>query len=258
MIRGIYTATSGMIVQQRRQENVANNLANAETPFFKKQIVLVKAKDEVNMIKNGKNKNELIGGIILGTEIDDIKTDFVQGLLTETGRKLDYAIDGNGFFGIIDEDSQMGFARNGSFNVDGQGYLRNSQGHFLIGKNALTGENEEINILDKEFIIKSDGRILDKDNTLLYTLKIVDFLNYNDLENLGDGIYLNKTQNNINEEFSVEDYILVQGFKEGSNVNVLDEMVKMIEISRMFESNQRVIRSIDEMLSKAVNEVGKL
>ena len=254
MIRGLYTATSGMIVQQKRQENVANNLANAETPSFKEQTVLVKSDDKVNVIKSEKAENEIVGNISLGSEIDGVKTDFAQGLITETGKELDYAIDGNAFFRIVDETGQNGFSRNGSFNIDGAGNLINSQGHYLIGKNASNSMTEKINLLDTEFTIKGDGRIVDRDNNLQYTMMISDFSNYDDLENIGNGVYIN----NKNTEVIEGDFRLVQGFKENSNVNVLDEMVKMIEISRAFESNQRVVQSIDEMLSKAVNEVGKL
>ncbi|MEA3423166.1 MAG: flagellar hook-basal body complex protein [Bacillota bacterium] len=254
MIRGLYTATSGMTVQQKRQENIANNLANAETPSFKKQTLLVKSDDEVNVIKSEKTESETIGSISLGSEIDGVKTDFSQGLITETGKELDYAIDGNAFFQIVDETGQNGFSRNGSLNIDGLGNLINSQGHYLIGKNALNGLTEKINLLDTEFNIKGDGRIIDRDNNLKYSMIISDFSNYDDLENLGNGVYIN----NKNTEVTEGDFRLIQGFKENSNVNVLDEMVKMIEISRAFESNQRVVQSIDQMLSKAVNEVGKL
>ena len=254
MIRGLYTATSGMIVQQKRQENVANNLANAETPSFKKQAVLVKSDDKVNVIKSEKTGSEIVGSISLGSEIDGVKTDFTQGLITETGKELDYAINGNAFFQIVDEAGQNGFSRNGSFRIDGAGNLINSQGHYLIGKNASNSTTEKINLLDVEFTIKGDGGIVDRDNNLKYTMIISDFSNYDDLENLGNGVYIN----NKNTEVIEGDFKLIQGFKENSNVNVLDEMVKMIEISRAFESNQRVIQSIDETLSKAVNEVGKL
>ncbi len=254
MIKGLYTATSGMIVQQKRQENVANNLANAETPSFKKQTVLVKSDNNVNVIKSEKTESEIVGSISLGTEIDGMKTDFTQGQIIETGKEYDYAIDGYAFFQIVDESGQNGYSRNGSFRIDGIGNLTNSQGHYLTGKNASTGIDGKINLKDTEFTIKSDGRILGNDNDLLYTLTIDDFSNYDDLENLGNGVYVN----NKNAQVIEGDFRLVQGFKENSNVNVLDEMVKMIEISRAFESNQRVIQSIDEMLSKAVNEVGKL
>ncbi|MBN2259009.1 MAG: flagellar hook-basal body complex protein [Clostridiales bacterium] len=258
MIRGLYTATSGMIVQQRKQENVANNLANAETPSFKKQTILIKAKDQANMIKNEDSINEVIGKLSFGSEIDGVKTDFTQGIMTETGRVLDYALDGAGFFQIYDEAGQLSFSRNGSFKIDGAGYLTNSQNYALVGKNIATGENEKINLGDVDFTIKGEGTIVNENGEPLYTLMISDFANYDDLENLGIGVYLNKPQDGMNTEVMAEDYKLVQGFKEASNINVLDEMVKMIEISRAFESNQRVVQAIDEMLSKAVNEVGKL
>ncbi len=260
MIKSIYNATSGMIVQQKRQENVSNNLANAETPSFKVQTILTQANPskEIYSSMGGVNGEvNLLGFLPSGSEIDEINTDFTQGMISETSRELDYAIDGNGFFNIEVEAGVRGFTRNGSFDVDASGHLINSQGYAVIGKNLKTGENEKISVEDG-FSIQADGRVLNLKGKNTYSLMMSDFLEYIDLNNLGNGVYLNQPQDGLNKEILAEDFTLVQGTKEMSNVDVLEEMVKMIEISRAYESNQRVIQSLDEILSKVVNQVGKL
>ncbi len=256
MIKSIYTATSGMIVQQKRQENVANNLANAQTTAFKVQDVIASSNTQKSIMKSGEGQDEMIGIMSSGAEIDKIETDFTQGLIENSDRQLDYAIDGNGFFNI-EYNGQQAFTRNGSFNLDRESYLINSQGHYLIGKNTKTGANEKIKIAKDAFTIESDGSVVDG-NKSTYTINLSDFLNYDDLENLGDGVYVNNPADGLNREVMADDFELVSAAKELSNVNVLDEMVKMIEISRAYESNQRVIQSLDEILSKAANDVGSL
>jgi flagellar basal-body rod protein FlgG len=256
MIKSIYTATSGMIVQQKRQENVANNLANAQTTSFKVQDVIASSNRQNNIMKSGEGQAEMIGIMTSGAEIAEIETDYTQGLIENSDRQMDYAIDGNGFFNI-EYNGETAFTRNGSFDLDREGYLINSQGHYLIGKNAKTGKNEKIQIDRDTFTIESDGSVIDGSKKT-YTIGMSDFLNYDDLENLGDGVYLNNPADGLNREVMADDFQLVSAAKELSNVNVLDEMVKMIEISRAYESNQRVIQSLDEILSKAANDVGSL
>ena len=243
MIKSIYTAASGMVVQQKRQENVANNLANAQTPSFKAQEIIASANGQNDILKDVEGVGSLIGSLPTGTEISGIKTDYAQGLIESSDRQLDYAIDGAGFFNI-EYKGQRAFSRNGSFNLDREGYLINSQGHYVLGQNAKTGENEKILINHDDFTIKTDGTVVDGGSNT-YTLMISDFLDYDDLENLGDGVYLNNPADGLNREVMADEFSLVPAAQELSNVNVLDEMVKMIEISRAYESNQPVVQSID-------------
>ena len=100
MIRGLYTAATGMIVQERKMENVSQNLANVDTVSFKKQEVLARAYNNVtisNRASSPNNQRAPIGQMQLGVIVDDIHTDFEQGVLDKTGKALDLAIDGQGF-----------------------------------------------------------------------------------------------------------------------------------------------------------------
>lgn len=262
MIKSISSAVAGMIVQQKKQENVANNLANAETSSFKAQTVIASAANEIEYYSQLKNGNMVevnsLGLMPSGVEISDVSTDFTQGIITESDRELDFAIDGNGFFNIQMENGNTGYTRNGSLGIDQDSYLINSQGYFLVGKDTSTGLNGKIKVNDDDCNIQSDGAILDKNGIVKFTLMMSDFIDYDGLDNLGNGVYLNVPLDGYNKEIMADDFKLISGSKESANVNVLDEMVKMIEISRAFESNQRVIQSADEMLSKVVNDIGRV
>lgn len=262
MIKSIYNASSGMIVQQKRQENIANNLANAETPSFKSQSVVLQEVlgGSVFSKKEGSNKmqSNFLGLASSGVEIDEIRTNFNQGMISETSRDLDYAIDGSGFISIELSQGGEGFTRNGSFKLDANGNLMTNQGYYVLGKDNRTNQTGYIALKNEKFRIEKDGRLFDEENNNIFTLKISDFTNYDDLNNIGNGIYLYQSQDGINSEVSADNFQLIHASKELSNVNVLEEMVKMIEVSRAYESNQRVIQSLDEIMSKIANEVGKL
>src|SRR5690554_6004156 len=125
MIRGLYTSAMGMILQEKRQSNVSNNLANIETNAFKKQELIAKAFDRVDVLNRSNNSNRLtpIGGVHLGVQVDDLYGDFQQGTLEETNKPLDFAIEGTGFFTIQYQDGNLAYTRDGSFKIDENGFL---------------------------------------------------------------------------------------------------------------------------------------
>ncbi|HKL10412.1 MAG TPA: flagellar hook-basal body complex protein, partial [Clostridia bacterium] len=118
MIRGLYVAASGMIAQQKRQENVSNNIANIETPSFKKQTLLVKARESSKISKESDGVKTPIGEMQLGLGVEGVTTDFSQGLLRETGRLEDLATDGQGYFKTRLVSGEAAYTRNGSLNMD--------------------------------------------------------------------------------------------------------------------------------------------
>lgn len=253
MMRALFTAASGMIIQEKRQSNVANNLANVNTPAFKLQDLITKEKEKV-MIQNRDRGNngqiymKNLGALSLGAEIDDLAIDFEQGTLQDSDRDLDLALEGEGFFKIQWSDMQIGYTRNGQFKLNSEGYLINQE-----GKRVLAQNNEPIFISDRKVSIGNDGTIfLDGDDE--YQLDIVTLNTVDNLKVIGSGIYLVDNA----QEVQTEDTKVYQNKLESSNINPLEEMVKMIEISRTFESNQKVLQAIDEMMSKSVNSIGKV
>ncbi|MBK5251293.1 MAG: flagellar hook-basal body complex protein [Peptostreptococcaceae bacterium] len=257
MIRGLYTAASGMIVQQKRQENVSNNIANIETPSFKKQTLMVMAREDSQILKSSGNSKTSLGTLQFGLEINDALTDFSQGLLKETGRPEDLAIEGRGFFKTELISGQAAYTRNGSIERDGMGYLVNSSGFRLFGKSSESGGFEPIQLDKANFAVDSAGNITDSEGKKLYTLDLVDFEDLSALVEVTDGVYILPVDKN-NLEIPAKNTRLVSGVQEASNVNALEEMVKLIEIARSFESNQRVIQSLDEILGMAVSDIGRV
>ncbi len=253
MIRGLFTAASGMIIQERRQTNTTNNLSNAATTGFKMQ-ELISKETHKSLIQNRESSNNgnsymrNIGELSLGAEIDEVYSNFEQGMLKETTRDTDLAIEGEGFFKVQFNELQIGYTRNGHFKIDSQGYLTTED-----GKRVLTKDNSPILAENKVLSVSEDGAVF-LDGEEEYALGIVNIGSSENLNAIGSGYYLVENA----QEIVPEDVVVHQRMLEQSNVNPLKEMVRMIEISRSYESNQKVLQAIDEMLGKSVNSVGKI
>jgi flagellar basal-body rod protein FlgF len=251
VIRSLYTGAMGMIVQEKRQESVSNNLSNIETNSFKQQTIIASAsfeKSVLNRANDPGNRLTSIGSMHFGISVDDSYINFEQGILKETGRPLDFAIDGEGFFTVQLPNGEHVYTRDGSFRLNAWGELVTKEGLLVLGS-----EGEPIYLGTEDFTADARGGILTQEGSYA-TLGIVTFADLQNLQKIGDNLYTLKA----GEAEAANNFSLRQGFLEGSNVNALDELVKMIEISRSFESNQRVLQSVDETLGKAVNEVGRL
>jgi len=257
MIRGLYTAASGMIAQQKRQENVSNNIANIETPSFKKQTLLVTARKASQISKKSDGGKTPIGKMHLGLGVEGAVTDFSQGLLRETGRQEDLAISGEGYFKTRLASGEAAYTRNGSLNMDAEGFIFNSDGFPICGNKTEGGSDEPIQIDAETFTVDGKGNITDSEGKRLWKIALVGISETELLKEAATGVYT-VAQGGAGYEIEAENARIVSGMQEASNVNALEEMVKLMEISRSFESNQRIIQSIDETLGKAVNEIGKL
>lgn len=255
MLRALFTSASGMIIQERRQANVANNLANTSTTAFKKQEMFAKELDKATVLAkdNDKGSTKPLGDLSFGAEIDEIYIDYEQGLLQDTNINTDFALEGQGFFKVRLADNTEGYTRDGNFKIDNKGYLTTAQGGLVLGTNLSTKREEPIKVDNKEINCSKDG-ILSLDDKNAYQLKVVNLNTVNNINALGNGIYKIQQGN----ETAAGDVSVYQGKLERSNVNPLEEMVKMIEITRGYESNQKVIQSIDNTLGKAVNDIGKI
>lgn len=257
MVRGLYTAYTGMINQQKRLDTVTNNLANASTTGFKREGLTSKSFDQMLTVKLNDLSvpylNEGIGKMSLGVKIGENYTDYSQGSLKETGNTYDLALAGNGFFAISYTDKKGNtsekYTRDGEFTMDSEGYLRTLEGDYVQGEGGdimIPVETSEVSIRDNGDIY-ADGEYVD-------SLRIVDFEDYNNIEKFGENLY-----NVVDGATETESTAAVkQGYLEMSNINVVKEMVEMITISRAYESNQKLIQTEDDMLDKSVNQVGKV
>ncbi|MBD7915305.1 flagellar basal body rod protein FlgG [Clostridium sp. Sa3CUN1] len=259
MIRSLYTAVSGLITLENRQATITNNMSNANTTGFKSDNLSIKSFDEVilqnkDKVMNGKNVTQKLGSLSLGAKIDTVDTAFTQGVLKNTEKSTDFAIQGRGFFAIekqTNNGSEVVYTRDGSFKIGNDGYLMTSSGDRVLGINKNTGTLESI-------FVGGDGIVLDTNNNIFignratHTLATADFVDYNSLEKMGDNYYKGESPI-FNAEVSV-----TQGALESSNVNITNEMVNMITTMRSFETNQKIIQTLDETLGKAANEIGSV
>lgn len=253
MIRGLYTAASGLIVGETRQGIITNNLANANTIGFKSDNLSVKNFGEVlvyNYDKTLGNKNirQNLGNISRGSGIDTVNTFFTQGPLQNTERDTDFAIQGRGFF-TVNRNGKQYYTRDGHFNVDINGDLVNSTGDLVQGINLYNGSLESIHVGDGKISSDSKGNI-SINGVQKYKFNMADFQNYQGLKKVGDNLYEgNGAQTAVN-------YSIRHKYIEKSNVNVISQAVDMMTNMRSFESNQKLVQVMDETLNKAANELG--
>lgn len=257
MVRGLYTAYTGMASEQKRLDIIANNVANAATVGYKEESVTNQAFDEMLTLKirDGSEGylNKRIGRMSLGVKLGEVYTDFGQGSLRQTGNTYDLAIEGGGFFEIRATDREGNdstrYTRNGAFKITSDGYVVDTEG------NHLQGESGDVQIPTQAAKVAFDlsGNVY-ADGTLIDKVKLVDFDNYDYLEKVGDVSY-KLIDGGVQKEANGG---IRQGYTEQSNVNAVSEMVDMIAITRAYEANQKVITTIDTMLDKSANSVGRV
>ena len=257
MLRGLYTAWTGMANEQKRLDVISNNMANSDTVGYKDERVTSQAFDQVLAIKvrDGSQAyhNQAIGHLSLGVKIGEVYTDYTQGSIRQTNNTYDLALSGSGFFTVHvtdkNGDVHTRYTRNGQFMLTKEGLLVDADGNPVQGE----GGDIIINPASTNVSISRDG-VITADGEMIDTLKIVDFEDYDYLKKYGDTMY-EPVDGATEKEATAE---ILQGYTEQSNVNVVKEMVDMITITRAYEANQKVIRSYDSMLDRAVNQVGKL
>ncbi len=257
MFRGLYTGWTGMVNEQKRLDVISNNMANADSVGYKDARVSSQAFDRVLAIKirDGSEAyhNEAIGNMSLGVKVGETYTDYSQGSLRGTGGTYDVALSGSGFFTVNVTNSagetHTRYTRNGQFHLTKDGLLVDADG------NPVQGEGGDIHIsTDAKTVTISPQGVITADGTMIDTLKVVDFSDYDYLKKYGNTMY-----EPVDGATTIDaDAQLIQGYTEQSNVNVIKEMVDMITITRAYEANQKVIRSYDSMLDSAVNQVGRL
>lgn len=244
LLRGIYTAASGMLVQGLRSMVLANNLANVDTAGFQRQEIQVEAFPEKLLMCQHKNKYSPIGRLGTGAVAADEQSLFYQGRIHTTGNTLDVALVGSGFF-VIDTPGQTSYTRDGRLTLNAGGWLVSLDGY------QVRGENGPIYIGEGEVSINSEGTVL-VNGVARDRLLIVDFPDPSRLIRQGDNRY-HQTEVGV-LPFPAQALVL-QGSIEMSNVNVVREMVSLIEIQRAYEANQKVVQAYDETLGQIVNEI---
>lgn len=254
MIRGLYTSGLGMKTQMKKLDVVSNNLANVDTAGFKKDQTVVSSFPEMLMTRIQDTKNNVkvptpIGNVTLGSQIDEIYTNFAQGAFKRTDETFHVALQGDGFF-TIDTPNGERFSRDGSFVIGANGQLTTQEGNHVMGETGVITLGDDFLSQQREVFIDERGRIT-IDGDYLDTLRIVNFEDQSQLSKMGDNLYEANGQT-----IPFEGQVL-QGFIESSNMNPVNAMVDLITVSRTYEANQKMIHVHDTLMGKAVNEVGK-
>lgn len=254
MLRGMYSSISAMINLQVNQEVISNNIANINTTGYKSERAISKSFDDM-MLSNrdryidGKGSRQELGALNPGVRIDKISTDYSQGLLVETNNNTDFALDGKGFFTIKDNNGKTSYSRDGAFKIDNKGYLVNSSGWRVMGINQNSNNLEPIRVGSSKVTIDNNNNIL-LDSKISYKFNIVDFSDYKTLEKSGQNMVNGKNPTTITN------YKIKNGYKEGSNVDIIDATSSLMANLRAFEANQKVVQIMDSTLSKIANEIG--
>ncbi|CAM3129336.1 flagellar hook-basal body protein [Sporolactobacillus spathodeae] len=270
MISGLYTAASGMIAEQRRQEILSNNLNNMDTPGYKQDNTKLRAFPEMLMQRiGGDTPVANIGDLPTGVYAEETVPDFSQGTLTDTGKKTDVALvtnqlpvnpttgaqEGALLFSVQTPAGAVRYTRDGHFTLNAAGQLTDDAGDKVLDTNG-----NPIRVNSEDIQVASDGTITNSaSGAQLGQIGVSYAANTNQLVKEGGGLYRlqNGTLPSATGQANVA-YQLKQGSLEGSNVSPDETMTDMMGAYRSFEANQKVLLILDNTLDKAVNQVGRI
>lgn len=251
MIKGLYAAASAMLAGIYRQQAIAHDVANLETPGFKQ--VLTSLDDFVSTSINRANPNDpsgmvhSLGQLGLGVETVPDVTDFQQGGLKNTGNELDFALDGPGFFRVKTPNGER-YTRDGRFVKDASGNLVTTDGF-----NVLNTSGAPIKLADGEIAIGPDGTIT-VEGVAAGQLGIASFKEPEaELTRDGDNTFTAK-----GAPTGTEKGVVVQSYLEMSNSNPTQLMTQLVEVTRSYEAAQQLVANQDELLGKAIATLGRI
>jgi flagellar basal-body rod protein FlgG len=276
MIRGLYTSSSSMLCEVIRQDMVANNLANVDTAGFKRDqgifkelptMVLRKVNDGQLYPPRPIYKYPKIGELGTGVILDESHTDFSAGKMDYTGNDLDIALENEKAFLVVEGPNGTRFTRDGILTIDHEGFLVNTHGDYILAENEPVSEIEGQQLIDEngepavEFTrvqvndqqrvtIDEDGRVI-VDDVPLFRIARGQAADRKAFRKEGANKYL-RAYGAVSRSLGN----VKPGYIEKPNFSLVTEMVKMIEVSRAYEANSKVIQSHDGLLDKAINSVG--
>jgi flagellar basal-body rod protein FlgF len=227
MERGLYIAASGMVAEQMRQDQIANDLANASTPGYKADRVTQRS--FADLLVSNSLTGRTVGALNTGVAADRLVTDVAPQPLRETGEPLDLAIAGDGWFAVRTDDG-VRYTRNGQFGASAQGMLVDAAGHPVLGRDGQPVQ------------LDASGAV-DPQQVAVFTLE--------DPAKQGENLYTGTAS-------GAADGVVRAGALEGSAVDPARAMVDMIASFRAFEAGQKVIQTIDESLRKTATQVASM
>jgi flagellar basal-body rod protein FlgG len=261
MSSALWVAKTGLDAQQTRMTVISNNLANVATTGFKRGRAAFEDLLYQTVRQSGgqtSQQTQSPTGLHLGTGVRVVATDkqFAQGSLQQTGNSLDLGINGRGFFQVLMPDGSAAYTRDGSFQVDSQGQLVTASGYTVQPAINIPEAAQSVTIgVDGTVSVQLAGEAAPQQ---VGTLALTDFINPAGLQPQGENLYLETASSGppqtgtpgLNGMGKIE-----QGSLEGSNVNVVEELVNMIEAQRAYEMNSKAIATTDQMLQYVSNNL---
>ena len=273
MHRGIYEAASGMLVQETHLDVITNNLANVDTPGYKRRIsatadfsALLDRIEKVS--EDGETKittvlpadmpfkgREIIGSVALAAIFSEDVMDTFPGVVKSTESQLDMAIDGQGFFSLSDEEGNTYYTRAGNFSLDNNGNIVNPNGLMLQGEGGAlnVGNNASAVEVNRagQVIVKREGL----EQEVIGRVAVFNFERPTYLHQMAKNLLVPTEQSG--EAEAVENPKIWSGMLEASNVEVVTEMARMIEAQRIYEGASKALMTHDEQTSKLITSFSR-
>ncbi|MGL5254089.1 MAG: flagellar hook-basal body protein [Brevinema sp.] len=274
MVKGLYTGASGMIALQESMNSIANNLANINTDGYKRETVVMKSFPEmlarrvnddgqVKFPLGSFDKAPIAGKLGTGVEFNEAYVRFEQGSVMETGSQFNFALENEGFF-TVDTPQGLRYTRNGTFTINGDGFVVDNNGNYLMSTKGRINVARNNFKVDKYANITFNNAVAaDQFTTTRQNewddeqsggkLLIVDFRHKRYLSREGHSFYAETEYSGSARP--VNNPMVHQGWVEKSTVVPVEEMVRMIEVQRQYEANQKTMQTSDDLIGKAVNQV---
>ncbi len=237
-IKSMYTSIAGIMQEERKIQGIASNISNVSTTGFKRQLVIT------NEYNNEKD--------VTPDKLTYMRYDVSQGSIAQTGDALDFAIQGQGFFRVELPDGTEGYSRGGAFGVNENNVLVTNEGYPLLALNNATNEYEYVTVREVDTV--STSRVGDFSiDGVDYSFNLVDFEDYDQLERFESNTF--RTEQDV---IDAENYAIYQGYQEMSNVDSAQEFTELLIANRQLQANYNALKTVDELVQKNIDEVGKL
>ena len=247
----LYENASALRGLEQYQNVIANNIAASHVAGFKKVAVSFEAVEggEIARSTHDRLRNEMPGSFpVMKNQVD-----FNEGEMRETNNPMDMALRGDGFFALQNANGDSVYTRDGQFYVNANGNMVNSMGHEFsdTGGSAIqTVPGGGDLSIDKEGLIYQDGQNIGQVGVFVFDDPLMD------LQKVGGG-FVPKEENITPEPADPAQFTIMQGYLESSNVSAIEEMIGLIEVSRAHEANQKMIKTFDQNIGKAIGTLGQ-
>jgi len=261
MSSALWIAKTGLEAQQTKMATISNNLANASTTGFKRDRAVFADLIYQNVVQVGSQSSEdtiMPSGLNIGTGVRTVATEklFTQGTIIQTGNSLDVAIQGRGFLQILMPDGATAYTRDGTLQRDASGQMVTSMGYSLEPSITIPDDALTVSISSDGIVsVVSQGAT---EPTEIGSIQLADFVNPSGLQAVGNNLFIESGASGSPQTGTpglTGLGTLIQSSLEGSNVNTVEELVKMIETQRAYEMNSKAISTADQMLQYATNNM---